>query len=270
MVPGRRRRHGEAFFFSVAEFHGGVFANKAPYWWDDEKIDQRLKALWAGGTFFPRADFSDSMVREIQDIRHDHDSLDDRLVFWGTYTPSIRRCANDIYRRYANDVDFKILVEPRMKPSISADWVVPGLVKEPFNDYLRKTAGYKVNLSLPGSEAFSKRGKDVLSFREYEFIKFGLPFLRVPFEIEFIDPLIPDTHYIAIDVDPYDEFDVIATQTMKRFYEVRDDREFLASISKQQLEFAEQHLGLETFVDFLYDALHFERSDRNKRCFQEW
>jgi aminoglycoside phosphotransferase family enzyme len=95
----------------------------------------------------------------------------------------------------------------------------------------------------------------------------GVPFIRFEYTTEFMEPLIPNVHYISVD-RPNDLFDWMkldrlgekhhAELIIKRYLEVKDDDEFLNLISKNAKEYYNKYLSPSSSVDFTIKMLGYE------------
>lgn len=105
-----------------------------------------------------------------------------------------------------------------------------------FNSYIQEALNYKVALSIGGGGgAVGARCGDIC-FRDIEMFGLGIPLLRPEYIIEMQDPLIPDTHYISVDVDfddlfKYSNHELLAEKIADKYLKVVSDVEFLSYIS---------------------------------------
>jgi hypothetical protein len=128
-----------------------------------------------------------------------------------------------------------------------------------FNAYMNELLNYKLALSIAG------RGE--MCYRDVEYMAVGVPFIRFEYTTEFINPLIPNFHYISVE-RPDDLKDWMnldrnglqhhADMIVKRYLEVKDDSEFLSFISKNAKEYYENHLNPKSSVDFTIKLLGYE------------
>jgi hypothetical protein len=166
--------------------------------------------------FYPETNwnFGNQYYEDIADDRRCADFIDHRLHFRGSVYPGLRDCV-------------KLLAEQH------ADEVFIGQGRLPFEEYLAEAAGYSMTLSMGMSPYHSD-----LCFRDIEMFGLGIPVLRPTLHVELAAPLIPNVHYIAVDVDldPYTLWAKDAQQAadaiFARYKEVVDDYPFLHYISK--------------------------------------
>jgi hypothetical protein len=107
----------------------------------------------------------------------------------------------------------------------------------PIEDYLKQAIEYKVGLSISSNAE--------ICYRDIEYMAVGVPMMRIEYFTPFDPPLIPDYHYISI---PRGNFGCSAREDRiggeayieaykKRFFEVKDDKEFLDFIVKNAREY---------------------------------
>lgn len=146
----------------------------------------------------------------IQQYRRSID-LKDKLYFRGTVYPQ-RACIAVLQQKYPDEV------------SINAG-------RLPFKQFIGELASQKLVLGLG-----MNIGGDIC-FRDVEMFGIGVPLLRPKLRVEQHDPLIPDIHYVSVDVDldpywltPYNH-EAVADAIMTRHCEVINDDEFLHNIA---------------------------------------
>jgi len=112
---------------------------------------------------------------------------------------------------------------------------------------------YKVGLCIPGMGE--------LCYRDIEYMAIGIPMMKFEYVTQLNPPLVPNHHYISIDrIDTEQDWQVsggiIAAERnggerqvsayLKRFLEVKDDKEFLDKISNNAREYYETYLHPDT------------------------
>jgi len=106
-----------------------------------------------------------------------------------------------------------------------------------IDSYCEMAINYKMGLAVAGVAE--------VNFREIEYMAIGLPLIRMEYMTQLDPPLIPNHHYIAIDRSEF-PWDMYADREggpqyveayKKRFYEVKDDKEFLSFVSKNAREY---------------------------------
>lgn len=111
------------------------------------------------------------------------------------------------------------------------------LSREQYFDSLTK---YKVGLSIPGVGE--------ICHRDVEYMAIGIPFIKFEFLTKWSPELIPNYHYISIDridIEAGKERyggEVYAELYIKRFLEVKDDKEFLDFISTNSRKYYYENL----------------------------
>lgn len=115
--------------------------------------------------------------------------------------------------------------------------------------YFEDTIRHKVGLSIGGRGEFC--------YRDIEYMAIGVPFLRFQFQSQMLPGLIPNVHYISVDVpddlykDPHrDDMpddklggEQHAKLLEQRFLEVKDDVDFLNFISRNARQYYETYLA---------------------------
>lgn len=102
-----------------------------------------------------------------------------------------------------------------------------------FSSYIQEALNYRVVLSIGGG------GGAVcgdICFRDVEMFGLGIPVIRPRYIVEMQDALLPDVHYVSVDVDfddlfKYSNHKLLAQQIASRYDEVINDIEFLNYIS---------------------------------------
>jgi hypothetical protein len=114
------------------------------------------------------------------------------------------------------------------------------------NSYFEDLIKYSVGLSVAGVGE--------LCYRDVEYLSLGLPFIRYEFQSEFLNPLIPNYHYISI---PYDDtipkHNEVHTDRLggykhskmleSKFKEVINNKEFLSFIGGNGRKYYEDYLS---------------------------
>ena len=126
--------------------------------------------------------------------------------------------------------------------------------------YIQEASKYKLGLAI--SSVAEK------CYREMEYMAIGLPFIRLEFIGEHNPPLIPDYHYISVNrkennismlnwgcnLDRAGGPEYVNAYK-KRFYEVKDDLDFLNFISenarKYYTEYCEENIAWKNLVNLL-------------------
>lgn len=108
--------------------------------------------------------------------------------------------------------------------------------------YMEEAIKYKIGLSI------ASVGE--ICYRDMEYLSIGLPMLRMEFMTQMNPPLIPNFHYIAIDRSDFpwslqldrdgDPENKHLDAYVKRFNEVKDDKEFLEFIAKNGRDYYER------------------------------
>jgi hypothetical protein len=128
-----------------------------------------------------------------------------------------------------------------------------------FNSYAEELMNFKLGLSVAG------RGE--MCYRDVEYMGLGVPFIRFEYTTEFLEPLVPNFHYISVE-RPNDLFDWMqldrvgeknhADMIIERYMQVKEDKEFLNFISKNARNYYENYLSPTASVDFTIKMMGYE------------
>ena len=119
-------------------------------------------------------------------------------------------------------------------------------------DYFDDVINYKIGLSVPGVGEFC--------YRDIEYMGIGIPMMKFQYTNELYYPLIPNYHYISIDrignmIEERNGTPEHTEAYIKRFLEVKDDKEFLNFISTNARNYYEKYLHpsvrLNTIINLL-------------------
>jgi hypothetical protein len=128
-----------------------------------------------------------------------------------------------------------------------------------FNSYAEELMNFKLGLSVAG------RGE--MCYRDVEYMGLGVPFIRFEYTTEFLEPLVPNFHYISVE-RPNDLFDWMqldrvgeknhTDMIIERYMQVKEDKEFLNFISKNARNYYETYLSPTASVDFTIKMMGYE------------
>ena len=131
------------------------------------------------------------------------------------------------------------------------------LTPQPTFTYFQKLLQYKIGLAIGTTAEYS--------YREFEYMAIGLPFLRIEYFTSLKPPLIPNYHYISIDRDKYNlphdnnldrlGGDKYVKAYIDRFLEVKDDQNFLDFISKNAREYYIKHCSPQNRLNHMLTLL---------------
>jgi hypothetical protein len=115
-----------------------------------------------------------------------------------------------------------------------------------------------VNEMINFGVALSTAGRGEICYRDIECMALGIPFLRFEYTSEFLEPMIPNYHYVSVE-RPEDLKDWMnldrngleyhAKMIEKRFLEIRDDKTFLEFISKNARKYYEDFLSPKSSIE---------------------
>jgi hypothetical protein len=182
-------------------------------------------------------------------------------IVGGIYTPTMPDINFDKFRDYRKSVDlidkfvFKGSVEtlPRkVVPYLKKSEYYSGTDTYGMEEYLTVVAQHKVGLCIPGAGE--------LCHRDIEYMAMGVPMLKFEYIANLTPKLIPNYHYISIpriDSHPFEgersgeqEY---ADLYIKRFLEVKDDKEFLKHISNNAMAYYDTYLRPEARVRHIFN-----------------
>jgi hypothetical protein len=129
-------------------------------------------------------------------------------------------------------------------------------INGPFERYVDEMIKFSVGLSVSGIGEFC--------YRDVEYMAIGIPFLRFEYLSEMREPLIPNYHYISIerpdDLKNINDNWGSENHTkiiIKRFLEVKDDKDFLNFISNNARKYYENYLSPESLIKNTLNLLNF-------------
>jgi hypothetical protein len=96
------------------------------------------------------------------------------------------------------------------------------------DEYMRELASHKINLSLNGHAEVCHRDMEIMGL--------GNVLLRTKFVCQFHEPLIPDYHYVAVDVENFRDYKSIADKLINKYNEIKDKHDFLNFVGKNARE----------------------------------
>ena len=161
-------------------------------------------------------------------LRNARTSFIDRLFFRGNYTGAGRGSV-------------PILMQPEYNDVFAGGGGVD------THPYFFEAIQYKAGLSIPGVGE--------LCYRDFEYMRIGLPMLRFDYEIPLNPWFLPNQHYISIPrlpdmtwVQEREGGQRMVDAYIQRFNEVKDDTEFLAMISRNAKEYYETYYSMRVRV----------------------
>lgn len=131
-----------------------------------------------------------------------------------------------------------------------------------LHDYFNELTKFKIGLSIPGVGE--------LCYRDVEYMAIGIPMMRFEYITQMNPPLIPNHHYIAIDridTEEHKNFNggpisaereggqEYVDQYLKRFKEVKDDKDFLNFITNNAKEYYNTYLHPSTRLQHILKLL---------------
>jgi hypothetical protein len=111
----------------------------------------------------------------------------------------------------------------------------------PFDNYIQESINFKMALSFGGGGGFIGAKCGDICFRDIEMFGLGIPLIRPKYIIETHDPLIPDYHYVSVDVEFTEDFKYLnhkklSQKISQKYLDTINDDSFLDFISKNARE----------------------------------
>jgi hypothetical protein len=125
-----------------------------------------------------------------------------------------------------------------------------------YVEYLNEISKYKACLSLPG-------GNEVCN-RDIECFAVGVPVIRPALNVNYVDPLIPNYHYIScydfcdytIDGNAkYQSYDDFKKNLVNTWNKVKNDDEYLNFVSKNARDWFERNCISDNNLHFVLNNL---------------
>jgi len=199
------------------KFIGAVIGQYNPNIWDNENIKAGIypESIWEFG----------NLNYEIIHNYRKNTKLNSSLYWRGSLYNT------DAYKEYKGA---RKAIE--LLPDLLKDNFYFGNTPLSFNSYINEAINFKLVLSIGGGGGFIDAKCGDICFRDVEMFGLGIPLIRPKYIIETSDPLIPNYHYISVDVDfednfKYSDHDTLSKKIAQRYLDVIDDNEFLDFIS---------------------------------------
>lgn len=146
-------------------------------------------------------------------------------------------------------------------PNLLTDNFFYGNYPIDFNSYIQEALNYKVALSIGGGGGVVGARCGDICFRDIEMFGLGIPLLRPQYVIEMQDRLIPDTHYISVDVDfddlfKYSNHELLAEKIADKYQKVINDTEFLEYISSNARDWYCRNVASPNITERITTLLH--------------
>lgn len=119
-----------------------------------------------------------------------------------------------------------------------------------FEQYLKESCQHKILLALPGMGN--------ICHREIEGFGTGTPVLMPRLRNTFYNELIPDYHYISVEVDTdEDKAEFIGDKLEERFRQVIDNGEYLDFVAKNAMKWYDENVRFPNSLDLTARLLGF-------------
>lgn len=159
---------------------------------------------------------------------------------------SLHRTSNSLYFRGADWAKRDRILEELIKRGIiNSDFQAID-----FDDYFRETVNHRIILSLPGVADICNR--DVEGFGS------GTCVLRPKVKTTFHNDLIPDIHYVSVDIDVKTADHVtVADKIEQRFTEIVDDHAYIAQIVENAASWYDKNVKRAAALELTARLLEF-------------
>ena len=93
----------------------------------------------------------------------------------------------------------------------------------------------------------------------------GLPFIRIEYKDSVHDPLLPNHHYISIPREKAylayekNKEEGVADLYIEKFLEVKDNKEFLDFVSKNQIEWFDRNIKSPNIEKLTFELLELNK-----------
>jgi len=215
-------------------FRGAVVGQYNPYYWDGI-VDRSIRHTITGGVYPETVwQFGELNYEAVQEYRNSIE-LDSRLHWRGSlYNAGVPqeylgvRKSIEVLPNYLTPQQLNMQGSPVQ-----------------FNQYIQEALNFKLVLSIGGGGG-AVCGDFCL--RDIEMFGLGIPVIRPKYIVETADPLIPNIHYIAVDVEfdstyRYADHEKLSQQIVKRYLEVVENGSMLAEIAVNAKEWYTRNLG---------------------------
>lgn len=215
-------------------FRGAVVGQYNPHYWDSI-LDKSIRDTVVGGVYPETVwQFGELNYEAVQEYRKSIE-LDSRLHWRGSlYNAGVPqeylgvRKSIEVLPKYLTPQQLNMQGSPVQ-----------------FNQYIQEALNFKLVLSIGGG------GGAVCGdfcFRDIEMFGLGVPLIRPRYIVEAPDTLIPNIHYIAVDVEfdstyRYANPEKLSQQIAKRYLEVIENNTILEEVAANAKEWYTRNLG---------------------------
>jgi len=213
--------------------------------WNETVKDTELRKHINPSPYFEMFwQFGMENYNDIQEYRNSI-TLDDRLLWRGS-----------MYEN-PNPYGYKIREWVRILSSIMGDRMCFGYFPIMYDDYIKETINSKLVLCAGGGGGYIC-GDHCL--RDIELYGLGIPTIRPKYVTKNFDPLIPDFHYISVDVEVDEKFryinqETLARRTYEKYNKVINDNDFLNYIAKNSREWYIKNMSYPNVVNNIIESL---------------
>ena len=145
-------------------------------------------------------------------------------------------------------------------PDILGDSFHFGHYPVAFDAYIQEAINFKLALSIGGGGGYVNAKCGDICFRDVEMFGLGIPVIRPKYVIELADKLIPNYHYIAVDVNfdntfKYSQHKVLANKIAETYHKVIDDDDLLNHIAHNAKEWYKANVSSESITHKILEGL---------------
>lgn len=180
-----------------------------------------------------------------------------------SYVPSSIECEQELERLHLQNIQKTIPDKPRFR-SFPADPFRSYLLEDKRFDCLDKRVNYLTHIEYM-NEIFSHKiglsvnGHGEICHRDMEILGAGNVLLRTKLVVDMHDPLIPDYHYVAVEVNNFRDYQSIADKLISKYNEIKDKPDYLDFIAKNGREWYLKNGCTDGNANLLLKLLDFNR-----------
>jgi hypothetical protein len=104
-------------------------------------------------------------------------------------------------------------------------------------------------------------GNGNICHREIECFGLGIPCICVTFKNTLYEPIIPDFHFIHVDIkdDEWFDYDLISNKIRDKYYEVKDNKELLDYIKNNAMLYYNTYIRYPNNVQWTLRILGYDK-----------
>jgi len=101
--------------------------------------------------------------------------------------------------------------------------------------------------------------KGEISYREIGILGLGNVMLRTKYKVKFKNPLIPEFHYSAVEIDDFSNFEKLADAFLYKYNKIKNDKEYLDFISKNAREWYLNNGTNDKNAQILFETINIDK-----------